>query len=687
MRLSVLLVLALSACGDMTNYPVANDDIDDDSADIADGNDPTADPTQDDDADGTAPADTTPAPVELPPLGARRCDGLDPMLTSDPTVRGPHPVGVRTLTVTDPLRPDRPLVTEVWYPAAAGSTGPGVSYGFTLEDLTALAGGGLGSLGALLSFGGGDNLFTIVETDAIRDAAMAAPDGNRGVILFSHGFRGIRYQSTFLTDYLASHGYVVVGVDHVGNTLFDGASSADQSVAERIDDVAALTDWLETEVNNTDSFLHGGYDPDRIAWTGHSFGASTAIMAGAMDNRPMLIMPLAPAFDDRMVGVWNQEPYDLRASMVIIGGSADNSTTPENQRIAYDQTVAPKHRIELDGARHFDFTDLCANDLLKMAFNNFVPELADACGPNAGQYHHSIQALATASAHRYLACDPDADQYLEPSYVSSRAQVAQYWSEPGALIGAAEPLAPAWTTAPTAIADTWSHAVRYGDPKAGKPTLVFVGGDAQPELFWPVVDSLASDFPVLLVDADIGSDPAALQDTLTAMDVQKAVLVGWDSGANLALEHVLDHDDGRVAGLALVGAAPLAWQDWLAYPDYAGGWTLPAHNAFAGADHSRMDRLMLAGDNPAHEAHIAGLINGASAPADGSLLPSLATMTLPTLLIHGEQDDISLIESSEYLANELPDATLQLFQRSGHVPFAEEPIAFAASLSSFASGL
>jgi pimeloyl-ACP methyl ester carboxylesterase len=57
------------------------------------------------------------------------------------------------------------------------------------------------------------------------------------------------------------------------------------------------------------------------------------------------------------------------------------------------------------------------------------------------------------------------------------------------------------------------------------------------------------------------------------------------------------------------------------------------------------------------------------------------------LLIHGERDDIALLESSRWLQETLTDARLVVFQRSGHLPFLEEADAFADEVAEFVLGL
>ena len=99
------------------------------------------------------------------------------------------------------------------------------------------------------------------------------------MVVFSHGAYGIRFQSIFFTQYLASHGYVVPAPDHQDNTLYDlfaedGYNIDDMgwSAVERPYDAAAVIDrMLERNATPGDTFA-GSVDPDRIGMSGHSFG-------------------------------------------------------------------------------------------------------------------------------------------------------------------------------------------------------------------------------------------------------------------------------------------------------------------------------------------------------------------------------------------------------------------------------
>ena len=57
----------------------------------------------------------------MPPLSS--CSHAEETLSKF-VARGPHPVGIATADWAHPDTPERRLVTDIWYPAEAGSAGP-----------------------------------------------------------------------------------------------------------------------------------------------------------------------------------------------------------------------------------------------------------------------------------------------------------------------------------------------------------------------------------------------------------------------------------------------------------------------------------------------------------------------------------------------------------------------------------
>ncbi len=72
---------------------------------------------------------------------------------------------------------------------------------------------------------------------------------------------------------------------------------------------------------------------------------------------------------------------------------------------------------------------------------------------------------------------------------------------------------------------------------------------------------------------------------------------------------------------------------------------------------------------------------------DSHLDQQLAEFTVPILVITGEADKIVPTEQSIRLAEELPDATLVIIPKAGHVPHEEQPDLFMASLVNFVAKL
>lgn len=134
------------------------------------------------------------------------------LFTQQPTMmpelakNGQYKVGVQTLDVVNPKQlnladfqsqKDRPLTLEVWYPANITEKDALASY----YNVTRL-----------------HKPFSL-QGDAFRDAA--AQSGSYPLVVLSHGYTGYRTIMFYLGEHLASHGYVVVGIDHTDSTNQD----------------------------------------------------------------------------------------------------------------------------------------------------------------------------------------------------------------------------------------------------------------------------------------------------------------------------------------------------------------------------------------------------------------------------------------------------------------------------------
>ena len=189
---------------------------------------------------------------------------------------GPFRIGVRTLTLVDPGQPDlmaadpktgavplneRRLIIDLWYPAKPAPGAPGAVYS--------------------AAFSGEPPhppvAFTVPGL-AVRDA----PPTGRGypLVIVSHGYGNDPAAMTWLTENLASKGYVVAGIHHQDpNPYVDGpVASAAPSLRRPLDIVFTAR---ELQVR-----LGALIDPARTALIGYSMGGYGVITAGGASLDP-----------------------------------------------------------------------------------------------------------------------------------------------------------------------------------------------------------------------------------------------------------------------------------------------------------------------------------------------------------------------------------------------------------------
>jgi dienelactone hydrolase len=217
-----------------------------------------------------------------------------------PVPTGPCPVGTTSLWLTDTSRPDpwaagvtaRELMVSLWYPAAP-SDGPRARYMTPAESELQLTSRGITGLRP-------DALST-VRTNAAVDATPEGTKRSLPLVVLSPGFTNSRSALTALAEDLASHGYVVAGIDHTYEsfaTAFPdgrvttclarqarqrGSGSQEKVAAGRAADVS----FVLGELTGADPAWPGAelIDPSRMGMAGHSAGGAAAIAAMLADSR------------------------------------------------------------------------------------------------------------------------------------------------------------------------------------------------------------------------------------------------------------------------------------------------------------------------------------------------------------------------------------------------------------------
>ena len=280
---------------------------------------------------------------------------------------GPYVVGVRTLTLTDPDRPDvlastealvtgpRTLVGEFWYPAAEGTT-PGGSYETVLRDGVTP---------------------TVLHGQAARDAG-ASDAGPFPLVLLSHGYPGNRFLMAHLGEHLASHGYAVLSLDHTDSTYSDQAAFGSTLYNRPLDQAFAI------DAMAADTSLAGLVSTEAVGVVGYSMGGYGAVVfSGAGLVAPIVDAPFAPpqrllaelvagseaheALPDPRVratvaigpwgmnyGLWDAAGLaGIRVPTLFIAGSMDTVSGYEPIRAIFEGAVnVDRHLLTFENAGH-----------------------------------------------------------------------------------------------------------------------------------------------------------------------------------------------------------------------------------------------------------------------------------------------------------------------------------------------
>jgi predicted dienelactone hydrolase len=258
----------------------------------------------------------------------------------DLSVRGPYPVGVTTWELQDGA------FTEVWYPAVSGGEG---STQYDFRDYTP------DFLAPLLA----NVTSAVFEYSADRDQPVNPDDAAFPLVVFSHGFAGMRVQSTFLTAHLASYGMVVASPDHSSRDLrnvLGATATGDQR--EAIGQLSAVID-LATEANSnqngqllTSPSFVDRIDLNRIALIGHSAGGAS-VQGAATDPRVNGFVAMAAGGPP--------EGFEVaQVPSLFLAGSTDGVISPtERTRPAHLAAAVPSWYLEIAQTGHNGFDDFC----------------------------------------------------------------------------------------------------------------------------------------------------------------------------------------------------------------------------------------------------------------------------------------------------------------------------------------
>jgi predicted dienelactone hydrolase len=331
-----------------------------------------------------------------------------------PGTTGPYAVGTTAYQWDDASRPEiytarpddvRQIMVQFWYPAQAS---PDASTAPFFERIE--------TAGPILSRRFGLPGFTfdhtvLIRTASMPDAPLLADPPKFPVLVFSPGYNSMRTQSTTLMEEMASHGYVVVALDHTysgvltnfpagrvelldPNILPDRELIGEERYREKS---LAVGDMWEKDVSfvltrltsgEVDSRFAGRLDLDRIGLFGHSTGGGTISRLCTRDTRCKAGVGM-----DAWLGVAHDEMIDAGSDQPMLFLMSERWPTPENNARMQRYRAGSAQVTWLTIARtdHYDFTDL-----------PFLTPLATAIGLAGETNSYRVQEIVRAYTRAFF---------------------------------------------------------------------------------------------------------------------------------------------------------------------------------------------------------------------------------------------------------------------------------------------
>lgn len=233
------------------------------------------------------------------------------------------------------------------------------------------------------------------------------------LIIFSHGASSAPDSSSFLTEHLTSHGFVVAAVQHPIRSLADRG----EAFANRPWEVHSTVDFILAETARSGSFLSGLVDSNRLGVTGHSFGGLTTIaLLGESNSRFRAGMPMAP-------GIRSSDPADVSfdltqivSPVMFMMSEQDTLALYPDLRAGYATIPETTERFAfvITNGTHLSFSNVC---------NTRCPE--------PGTLDHSsgkriINTYGTAFFQVHLKGQLDYDSYLNEDIAIEGGEVRLY---------------------------------------------------------------------------------------------------------------------------------------------------------------------------------------------------------------------------------------------------------------------
>jgi dienelactone hydrolase len=287
-----------------------------------------------------------------------------------PAVTGSYGIGVRTMHLIDTSRPEnfttdstdvREMMIQLWYPTETTTLGKRTEY----MDYPTFQWLKKRSPIPLITIP--NNAYLYVRPHGHNETMVA--EGMFPVVIFSPGYDGVYQIYTSFIEDLASHGFVVVSINHPyvsGITVFpdgrtvglaevptDPAAQAaffNMSLRTIVGDAKFTLDTISA-MNTTDPDFSGHFDLSRIGMYGHSFGGANTATCCYEDSRFRAGLTLDGVFYRQFI------PGSITVPMLFMFAEA-RLTNDSTIAYLWNHTSNDTFKMSIQGSTHYAFTDV-----------------------------------------------------------------------------------------------------------------------------------------------------------------------------------------------------------------------------------------------------------------------------------------------------------------------------------------
>jgi dienelactone hydrolase len=276
---------------------------------------------------------------------------------------GPFPVGVVSRMLTDPSRRNRYHVStngsfmiSLWYPAVAEAG----KLPDRLEDQQLALDPGWPAAWDATPLPDREPYFV---SHALAEAPCASAQAPYPVLIYSHGAYDGRTTIMERAPEIASHGYVVVGVNHwdaFGTVFPDGSYLHGENAGtfvittagfqDRVTDLRFVLDQLE-EWNRADAMFAGRLDLTNVATMGYSWGGGVAGEVARVDERCKAAIVLEGYFQNA------DDLVRLGLTKPTLSIYADPIGIPGQELLLFNKVTHDATWFQISSTTHLRFVD------------------------------------------------------------------------------------------------------------------------------------------------------------------------------------------------------------------------------------------------------------------------------------------------------------------------------------------